>query len=405
MARFRVRFLLVVLGALLLIAHAVTRHPPRRLGPLEQQGDLARASPGFGELALGIRVADEGPQAAKVALQQATFLQWAANAAIVAPTSGTIGPHTIVAAEANGTHQPALIYLSRRFPDASWYILADDDTYVFMANARHVAKKLDPVKGHYLGYAMHFRGCAGVKDFGEGPLFAQSSSALLMSREAVITLRDKGSGCADKYADCEVGEVRLGLCLRDGGVKMDDQRDGFHLVPPTNPNFVWPPPCDMPVAIPKAGPALMQLLYDVEREKREMVLSRIQLLRRNPNGTATDFLARYNLTGESKSIDLISPKITYADLYAKFAIPSHQATHLGATELPGGDFVELSGVGSWNDCLTACEGQRHSVKGKICVAWTHVEDKAACKLKERIGSVRSAAATMVSGVVAKNYVC
>jgi hypothetical protein len=148
----------------------------------------------------------------------------------------------------------------------------------------------------------------------------------------------------------------------------------------------------------------MQLLYDVEREKREMVLARVQLLKRSGNTTAVEALERLNLT-TGNSIDVISPKITYADIYAKFSIPSHSATHLPATDLPGGDFSELAGIGSWSECRTACESNKHPLRNKTCVAWSHIEDKAVCKLKERIGAARTAAATTVSGVAQKNYVC
>lgn len=403
MAKFRVRFLLLILGTILFAIHAFLRHP-RRLGHVTPQADVARAHPGFPELALGIRASTEDP-ITRISFQQMTFLQWAKQVAVVGAAPGSAGAFQIVPAENNGTHLPSLLHLARRFPEAPWYMLADDDTYVFLANVRHAVRQLDASKGSYLGYAMHFRGCAGIKDFGEGPLFAQSGSGLLISKEAVWMLRERGSGCAERYPDCEVGEVRLGLCLRDVGIKMEDKRAGFHLVGPSSPNFVWPPPCELPLAVPKASPAVMQLLYDAEREKREAIAARLALLKRAAGNHSAALLKLGIAPGET-SIGAIAPIVRYADLYAKFSIPQHGGTHQRGADIPGGDFETLSGTGSWSECRTACETNRHSTPDRTCVAWSHDEVKAECRLKERIGAFRSAgSAGVVSGVVAANYVC
>ncbi|KAI9034541.1 hypothetical protein DFJ74DRAFT_23121 [Hyaloraphidium curvatum] len=411
MAKVRVRFLLLVVGALLLVAHALLRHSPRppRRHRESRRAQIVPAAAGYAELAVGVRSAalDAGEALQRVAVQQATFLQWAASVALVGQRRLGAGPHFSVAVEAhNDTHVPSLLYLRKRFGAAEWYLLADDDSYVFLANIRHHVRRhgLEPGKPHFLGYAMHFRGCAGIKEFGEGPTFAQSSSGILVSREALWMLQERGS-CAGKYPDCEVGEVRLGLCLRDAGVKMGAQRDGFHLIPPTSSSFAWPPPCEYPLAFPKAGGLLAQALYDAEREKRQAVEARLEVLARAAAGNRTDaaaYLARLNAT--AGGMYRLAPVVTYADVHARLALPDHQADHLKA-DIAGGDFHEVQGVGTWAECRAACEGGRHPEGMGPCVAWTHVEDTALCRLKDRIGAIRQAATNLVSGVVPGNYRC
>ncbi|ORZ37435.1 hypothetical protein BCR44DRAFT_1430228 [Catenaria anguillulae PL171] len=110
---------------------------------------------------------------------------------------------------------PAIGLLHRTFPDADWYIIADDDIYFFTENLHHTLSKFNPTDVHYMGIPTLFVGCDGVQKFGEGPAFAHGGSGILMSKAAVakvLTVLDK---CIVKYHTCWAGDITVALCMRD----------------------------------------------------------------------------------------------------------------------------------------------------------------------------------------------
>ncbi|KAI9365405.1 hypothetical protein DFJ73DRAFT_807641 [Zopfochytrium polystomum] len=84
--------------------------------------------------------------------------------------------------------------------------MLDDDTYVYLENlAAHLAKKsLDrPV---YTGLKNRFKGCDGVREFGQGPFFAH-------------------------WWEWDSGDIRLALCMRDAGILLEYDEWLFHKEP------------------------------------------------------------------------------------------------------------------------------------------------------------------------------
>jgi hypothetical protein len=57
----------------------------------------------------------------------------------------------------------------RRWPDKDWYIMIDDDTYLFMDNVVHELSKLNASEIHYIGTPRLFTGCAGYNSYTKGP--------------------------------------------------------------------------------------------------------------------------------------------------------------------------------------------------------------------------------------------
>jgi hypothetical protein len=58
----------------------------------------------------------------------------------------------------------------RRYPQAKWFFLIDDDTYVSAHNLMRVLAPLDHSSVFYGGGTMFFNGC-GVRLIGSGPRF------------------------------------------------------------------------------------------------------------------------------------------------------------------------------------------------------------------------------------------
>ena len=67
---------------------------------------------------------------------------------------------------------PGFKALYEHFPDAEWYFMIDDDTYVFLDNVKKALSKYDPLEPHYLGAATGFIGCDGVREWGKSINFA-----------------------------------------------------------------------------------------------------------------------------------------------------------------------------------------------------------------------------------------
>jgi hypothetical protein len=69
---------------------------------------------------------------------------------------------------------PALEYLSAHYPNAQWYLLIDDDTYVFKENLLNFLIGLNSSESHYIGAPYLFKGC-GVPKGELSPFFAQGN--------------------------------------------------------------------------------------------------------------------------------------------------------------------------------------------------------------------------------------
>ena len=57
---------------------------------------------------------------------------------------------------------PGFQILNEKFPNAKWYIMIDDDTYLFKHHLSDLLSGYDHMKGHYFGLASSFKGCDGI---------------------------------------------------------------------------------------------------------------------------------------------------------------------------------------------------------------------------------------------------
>ncbi|KAI8809091.1 hypothetical protein BJ742DRAFT_806245 [Cladochytrium replicatum] len=136
---------------------------------------------------------------------------------------------------------PGFKILYEKFPDAHWYMMIDDDTYVFFDTLIYAlgAAGIDYRDPWYFGGANVFVGCDGVKKFGDGPLFAHGGTGILMSQGAIKKIAEPKQfrSCVKKYRDCFAGDVRTALCLRDVGVLIN-RLAGFNGMP-ANAEYNW----------------------------------------------------------------------------------------------------------------------------------------------------------------------
>ncbi|KAJ3016416.1 UNVERIFIED_CONTAM: hypothetical protein HDU68_012227 [Siphonaria sp. JEL0065] len=106
---------------------------------------------------------------------------------------------------------PGLKKLYETYPDANWFMMIDDDTYVFVDNLVDYLSTLDPQTPYYIGRANSFVGCAGIVNHGDGPEFAHGGSGYVVSKKAMSMLLDGYNACIEKHSSCWAGDIRVAL--------------------------------------------------------------------------------------------------------------------------------------------------------------------------------------------------
>ncbi|KAJ3034865.1 hypothetical protein HK097_004371, partial [Rhizophlyctis rosea] len=257
---------------------------------------------------------------------------------------------------------PGFRVLGERFPDAEWYFMVDDDTYLVLPNLLPYLSNLDPTLPHYIGSPNFFTGCDNVRKMGEGPLFAQGGSGILLSRAAlkILTNPTHIQTCIEKYKSCWAGDVRVALCLRDAGVMLTREY-GFNGDPPGR-NFRWHKnACGKPLGF------------------HHLLTSQVQRL--------------HQVVASSPSTP-----ITYSDIFKHFKPSLHlpDAEHEDVdTNRPGDDYKNVES-GSSGECKQICRAEER------CLSWVWEEGR--CWLKDGVPGPKEKKGS-VSGVFWERYGC
>lgn len=124
---------------------------------------------------------------------------------------------------------PALHLLRRVFPGKKWYMLLDDDTYIFLENfARYVTSRQLQNRPIYTGKVFYISRCGGFlrdgtyaknKSAPKG-LFAHGGSGIVMNGDAMERLWPRIGNCILEYSSCWAGDMQVGLCMRKSGVPL-----------------------------------------------------------------------------------------------------------------------------------------------------------------------------------------
>jgi hypothetical protein len=166
---------------------------------------------------------------------------------------------------ANDQHKffTALREAFRRYPQAKWFFLIDDDTYVSAHNLMRVLAPLDHSSVFYGGGTMFFNGC-GVRLIGSGPRFCHGGSGILLSNSALVQLVEVADACIVKYSSCWAGDVALALCLHDLSI-LPTSLLSFHA---NDPAITAADPklrCELPATFHHVSAALHEQLFAFER--------------------------------------------------------------------------------------------------------------------------------------------
>lgn len=122
---------------------------------------------------------------------------------------------------------PALHLMRSLFPHKKWYLLLDDDTYIFLENfARYILIGGLTGKPIYTGKVFYISRCGGFERDGtfaanhSAPkgMFAHGGSGIFINNIAMDILYPRIPSCIRQYSSCWAGDIQVGLCLRSGGV-------------------------------------------------------------------------------------------------------------------------------------------------------------------------------------------
>lgn len=122
---------------------------------------------------------------------------------------------------------PILHMLATTFPGKKWYMLLDDDTYVFLENfARYTHKHAKGNKAVYTGKVFYISNCGGFGKNGtpknssqlDHGLFVHGGAGIFMNNKAMDAIFPLIPDCIAEFSSCWAGDMQVGLCMHKAGV-------------------------------------------------------------------------------------------------------------------------------------------------------------------------------------------
>ncbi|KAI9339103.1 hypothetical protein BDR26DRAFT_1008043 [Obelidium mucronatum] len=332
----------------------------------------------------------------RVTAQLDTYLQGFKNLMIVADFQGSVGGldiHNVVHGNSenpalsikekrdegwnNDAHKfiPGLQLLYNTYPDKEWYIMIDDDTYMFLdAIMDDLNKNFDHTVPHYMGIPIHVdQKMNDVKiekqacDHGRNlthmdPQYAYGGSGVYVSQAAMKLFIEAAPQCLQDYRDCWAGDVRLGHCFRDAGILVNQNGalQGLNGENPITTKY-------------EHYPCLEPKIFHHVTAEHVHALHQLAISTENAN-----------------------KRVTYSAVYQEFH-PKNASTILYLDTR-----LENTRVYYQNSNQTNAECQFQCLNDPKCVSWTG--EGLNCWLGDAPGSKVSASGT-VSGVVGERYLC
>ena len=130
---------------------------------------------------------------------------------------------------------PTLHLLRSTFPKAKWYILLDDDTYLFLDNFARYAARAPTDKPIYTGKVFYISNCgaflrsgaprpgSGIKHRG---LFAHGGAGIFINSLAMDRIYGRVDHCIRQFSSCWAGDMQVGLCMNDAGIQVHNFKNG-----------------------------------------------------------------------------------------------------------------------------------------------------------------------------------
>ncbi|KAA6427897.1 MAG: hypothetical protein FRX49_02559 [Trebouxia sp. A1-2] len=163
---------------------------------------------------------------------------------------------------------PGFNLMHAKWPAAKWYIMIDDDTFVFRRALAKLLSGLDPQQKHYIGYPR--QGASICRDPSASEHlkpsdtpFALAGCGMILSQGAMKRLAQVIVECIIASQDCYLDDVRLFLCLQDIGIHLDTtiSYPAMNFAPTKNIDWGRLDPCLHPVVFHGVMPMEMHMLH------------------------------------------------------------------------------------------------------------------------------------------------
>ena len=158
----------------------------------------------------------------------------------------------------HGAHKvlPGFNLMHAQWPNASWYIMIDDDTFIFRRSLANLLSSLDPQDSHYIGYPR--RGTQTCSRDVSSPQnheqpekpFALGGCGMILSKGTLNRFAKVVRDCTVISQDCYLDDVRLFYCLRDIDIHLNTSfhYPAMNFAPNKNVDWGQIDPCQRPVA-------------------------------------------------------------------------------------------------------------------------------------------------------------
>jgi hypothetical protein len=263
---------------------------------------------------------------------------------------------------------PALEAMYNKHSNVDWYMIIDDDTYVYWEALYLQIRRYDANKEWYLGLPRVMIGCANITKYSMSPHFAYGGTGILLSRPALRRLIPEISRCTKKYGSC-FGDAAVAFCLNDVGIKLDGSLGKYMHMDAIGMDFNWPDePCSWPTSLHHLQPKQTQELYDIDP-----------------------------LNPRNYNIEKSRYPRTYSELYDKFGTKPTQKI-FDSRDSPSAPPYLTVKIEKTENCMKQCVSEIQ------CASWSHDQKAGICYLKKSIHKME-ARDDFASGVVPSHYTC
>ncbi|KAJ3354411.1 hypothetical protein HDU83_005336 [Entophlyctis luteolus] len=179
---------------------------------------------------------------------------------------------------------PGLRLANSTFPDLEWFLLVDDDSFVFIDSLIEYLATLDHDSPLYFGsLSMVDQGVCGAAP--KQDHFVYGGAGIVLSRQAMRLLMETIDKCilTPWYWDCWAGDVSLGLCIQQTTATPLNIGTGFQGGPVTSPTFEFSQPaCERVRTVHKLNVAQTRKLYglvtDIRAKRKHVTMADVYTL-------------------------------------------------------------------------------------------------------------------------------
>ncbi|KAJ3353889.1 hypothetical protein GGF32_002747 [Allomyces javanicus] len=308
---------------------------------------------------------------------------------------------------------PGALAMYDQYPNAKWYLILDDDTYMFMENLHLILDQLDGDQVYYFGKYYPSGGCPGGVVWPDGPVFAHGGGGIVMSRAALTQMLSVADSCMVKYRDCFAGDIRLAQCMRDAGIKFHATvaPDLFHNVAPHVANFGGydqGTACRRVVSFHHLTPHAMMRLYAADRDAHRAAIDRLNA-GKGPDQVPKHWTPRTDV-GKARQAALQAHAPQIGTLPSTFYAPVTQADvfrRIVESDLGEYDYQVRRHAPAGKKvapCRMPSEGRAACEADPTCASWDYSPLDQACYLSEGVRKAEPALG-FSSGVIRGRYRC